>query len=139
MDLFQESVTEFIDKFEASRDPALWEKLVNEEADEVLKAAADLLKEFCDLTYVTQGMVITLGDRKYTLPADLEKKVVACYRLLEAVEGVLDEASMEEAFKRVHASNMSKLGSDGKPIRRSDGKIIKGPNYKAPELLDLVS
>ena len=38
------------------------------------------------------------------------------------------------AFLEVHNSNMSKLGTDGKPIYREDGKIMKGPNYKAPEL-----
>lgn len=33
-----------------------------------------------------------------------------------------------EAFKRVHESNMSKLGEDGRPIYREDGKVLKGPN-----------
>jgi predicted HAD superfamily Cof-like phosphohydrolase len=41
-------------------------------------------------------------------------------------------------FERVHASNMSKLGEDGKPIKREDGKIQKGPNYKEPDLEDLL-
>ena len=35
----------------------------------------------------------------------------------------------ERGFVEVHASNMSKLGADGKPIYREDGKILKGPNY----------
>jgi len=34
---------------------------------------------------------------------------------------------------------MSKLGLDGKPIRRSDGKVLKGPNYEPPTLTDLVN
>jgi hypothetical protein len=33
---------------------------------------------------------------------------------------------------------MSKLGDDGKPLYRSDGKVIKGPNYKEPDLGDLI-
>jgi hypothetical protein len=33
---------------------------------------------------------------------------------------------------------MSKLGPDGKPIMRDDGKVMKGPNYKKPDLSDLV-
>lgn len=49
------------------------------------------------------------------------------------------EWDLEEALFRVHKSNMSKLGLDGKPIRRSDGKILKGPNYEPPNLNDLVS
>lgn len=42
------------------------------------------------------------------------------------------------ALDRVHKSNMSKLGDDGKPIRRPDGKVLKGPNYQPPVLIDLV-
>ena len=49
------------------------------------------------------------------------------------------EWDLEEALDRVHKSNMSKLGLDGKPIRRADGKVLKGPNYQPPILTDLVS
>ena len=45
---------------------------------------------------------------------------------------------LDEAWSRVHASNMSKLGEDGKPIYRVDGKVLKGPNYAPPQLGDLV-
>ena len=45
---------------------------------------------------------------------------------------------LKKAFKRVHQSNMSKLGLDGKPIYREDGKVLKGPNYQPPDLSDLV-
>lgn len=37
-----------------------------------------------------------------------------------------------DVFAAIHASNMSKLGADGKPIYREDGKIMKGPNYAPP-------
>ena len=46
--------------------------------------------------------------------------------------------NLDEAMDRVHQSNMSKLGEDGKPIRREDGKVLKGPNYQPPTLTDLV-
>ena len=45
---------------------------------------------------------------------------------------------IEQALRRVHKSNMSKLGDDGKPIKREDGKVLKGPNYQPPDLSDLV-
>ena len=45
---------------------------------------------------------------------------------------------LEQALRRVHRSNMSKLGDDGKPIYREDGKVLKGPNYQPPNLTDLV-
>ena len=76
--------------------------------EEIKAAKAALLKELCDLQYVLSGFAVTFG-----LPFD-------------------------EAFKRVHESNMSKLGLDGKPIYREDGKVLKGPNYKKPDLSDLV-
>lgn len=41
---------------------------------------------------------------------------------------------IETCFNIVQASNMSKLGEDGKPIYREDGKIMKGPNYTPPDL-----
>ena len=44
---------------------------------------------------------------------------------------------LDEALDRVHQSNMSKL-VDGKPLKREDGKVLKGPNYKPPYLEDLV-
>ena len=44
---------------------------------------------------------------------------------------------LEEVFMRTHYSNMSKLGNDGFPIYREDGKVLKGPNYEPPVLRDL--
>lgn len=41
---------------------------------------------------------------------------------------------LDACFKEVHRSNMSKLGEDGKPIYREDGKVLKGPNYSKPNL-----
>ena len=45
---------------------------------------------------------------------------------------------LDKCFEEVQNSNMSKLGEDGKPIYRADGKVLKGPNYKPPQLSDLV-
>jgi len=41
---------------------------------------------------------------------------------------------LDSCFQEVHASNMSKLGKDGEPIYRHDGKVLKGPDYFAPDL-----
>lgn len=68
---------------------------------------ARMMKELADLQYVLSGMVVALG-----LP-------------------------MQEAFRRVHQSNMSKL-VNGRPLKREDGKFLKGPNYKPPFLDDLM-
>lgn len=41
---------------------------------------------------------------------------------------------IDDVFAEIHASNMSKLGEDGQPIRREDGKVLKGPNYFKPDI-----
>lgn len=63
-----------------------------------------LAKELADLLYVTYGTAVAFG------------------------------IDITEAFRRVHESNMSKLGDDGKPVVRSDGKVLKGPNYRPPSM-----
>jgi phosphoribosyl-ATP pyrophosphohydrolase len=64
---------------------------------------------------------------------ELTDLVYVCYQFAASQEWDLDEA-----FRRVHESNMSKLDEYGKPIYRPDGKVLKGPNYKEPHLLDLI-
>jgi predicted HAD superfamily Cof-like phosphohydrolase len=86
--------------------------LLQEELDE-LKAAleqgdiVETLDALTDLQYVLDGAYLSFG--------------------LHTVKTA--------AFDEVHRSNMSKLGADGKPIRRpEDGKVMKGPNYSPPDL-----
>tara|TARA_A100001011_G_scaffold150881_1_gene159308 strand:- start:9090 stop:9482 length:393 start_codon:yes stop_codon:yes gene_type:complete len=45
---------------------------------------------------------------------------------------------ISEVFEEIQRSNMSKLGSDGKPIYREDGKILKGPNYFKPNISSIL-
>ena len=71
-----------------------------------LETRTRMLKELSDLQYVLSGMAVS-----FNLP-------------------------LEEAFDRVHTSNMSKL-VNGKPLKREDGKFLKGPNYQPPHLEDL--
>lgn len=46
---------------------------------------------------------------------------------------------LDKCFEEVHNSNMSKLGEDGRPIYREDGKVLKGPNYWQPDLKKVLS
>jgi predicted HAD superfamily Cof-like phosphohydrolase len=41
---------------------------------------------------------------------------------------------LDDCFHEVHRSNMTKLGEDGRPMYREDGKVMKGPNYEEPDL-----
>jgi predicted HAD superfamily Cof-like phosphohydrolase len=45
---------------------------------------------------------------------------------------------IEEVFDEIQRSNMSKLGHDGKPIYREDGKVMKGPNYFKPDFSEIL-
>jgi hypothetical protein len=53
------------------------------------------------------------------------------------LDPVVNDQIFGEAFERVVASNMTKLGDAGKPVRNEAGKIMKGSNYVAPYLIDL--
>lgn len=44
----------------------------------------------------------------------------------------------DKCFREVHRSNMSKLGDDGKPVYRADGKVLKGPNFTPPDLTSIL-
>ncbi len=46
---------------------------------------------------------------------------------------------IEDIFDEIQSSNMSKLGDDGKPIYRNDGKVLKGPNYKKPNIKKIIN
>ena len=64
---------------------------------------------------------------------ELSDLVYVCFQYAASQDWDLDEA-----MRRVHKSNMSKLDEYGKPIRRADGKVLKGPMYEPPNLKDLV-
>ena len=146
-----QEVSEFIRVFDASTDIALWERLIEEEVMELhVELTADtinrenVLKEAADVIYVVTpliGIVEALGDIGLVSEErmlKLQKLVERADNKLEVAIGMFGEETIEKAVKLVHASNMSKLGDDGKPIRRDDGKILKGNNYKAPDLSALV-
>ena len=86
-------------------------------------------KEFIE----AEGMLFRHGRNfKEECLKELADLVYVCYQYAENMGWFLDEA-----LDRVHQSNMSKLGEDGKPIYREDGKVLKGPNYEPPNLEDL--
>ena len=69
---------------------------------------ARLVKEMSDIIYILAGTAVSLG-----LPLD-------------------------EVFTAVHESNMSKLGPDGKPVYREDGKVMKGSQYRPPNVIKVM-
>ena len=89
--------------------------LMKEENEEYLEAA-----ENNDLVEVADA----LGDMLYIL----------CGTIIE--HGMQDK--IEEVFNEIQRSNMSKLGNDGKPIYREDGKVLKGPNYFKPNIAEIL-
>lgn len=70
-----------------------------------------------------------------TAPADKRKLAKELADILYVVYGTADAfgIDIDRVFEEVHRSNMSKL-VDGKPLKREDGKVLKGPNYTPPNL-----
>ena len=92
---------------------------------------------------MTTGLALTAVQHIGSLITETERQKVAkqqnkASRALNEYLLVYGDDVFMEAFNRVHLSNMSKLGADGKPIYREDGKVLKGPNYKKPDLSDLM-
>jgi predicted HAD superfamily Cof-like phosphohydrolase len=74
----------------------------------------------------------TIEENQLAQLKELADLVFVCYQFAAARGWNLDAA-----MNRVFESNMSKL-VDGKPLRREDGKVLKGPNYQPPVLDDLI-
>ena len=90
-------------------------ELMKEENQEYLEAAKEgNLIEVAD----------ALGDMLYIL----------CGTIIE--HGLQNKIA--EVFEEIQRSNMSKLGEDGKPVYREDGKVLKGPNYTRPNLENIL-
>lgn len=91
-------------------------ELIREENEEYLEACREgNLVEIAD----------ALGDQLYIL----------CGTILR--HGL--QHKIEEVFDEIHRSNMSKLGADGKPIYREDGKVLKGPSYFKPDIQKILN
>jgi predicted HAD superfamily Cof-like phosphohydrolase len=114
---------EFVDKLRMQL------SLIKEEGDEFNEA----LEEWVDLSARLSTPEDALTFTKKHVLKELGDLVYVCYQMA-AFLGV----DLDAAFDRIHQSNMSKLGEDGKPIYRQDGKVLKGPNYKEPDLSGLV-
>ena len=95
---------------------ALRHRLMTEENEEYLEAAlAGNLVEVAD----------ALGDMLYIL----------CGTMI--THGMQDK--IEDVFREIQRSNLSKLGADGQPIYREDGKVMKGPNYFKPDIAAILA
>ena len=129
---------EFDEKFSASKDPALWVKLAEEEVEEFRKAAENVLKELADVVYVLVGLNNLVGDAETArLTAHLE--TIDNGLLGDLISTIFTHVDAEELVGRIHASNMSKLGEDGQPVRREDGKILKPEGWTPPDLAALLN
>ena len=92
-----------------------------------------ITEEFKELLQA-DGMMFRVGsEAKANCLKELADLVYVCYQYAANQRWDLDEA-----LDRVHKSNMSKLDTNGQPIFREDGKVLKGPNYAPPNLEDLV-
>jgi len=92
-----------------------------------------ITEEFKEFLEAEGQLYLTSSNVRQNCLKELADLVYVCYQYAANMGWDLDKA-----MDRVHQSNMSKLGEDGLPIYRDDGKVLKGPNYKPPNLEDLV-
>jgi len=78
--------------------------------------------------------------RRALIERDIVEVADALTDLLYVVYGAGHSFGIDlnKCFDEVHSSNMTKLGPEGKPIYREDGKVMKGPGYRAPDLKTLL-
>lgn len=145
----------------------LYTKLVEEEHEEWLEEyfgydsrEFDELKELTDLLYVTLGLGYSYNYnfsviKQCNIPeyydysiTDFVEQIAVGNReasvlndLIYSIFGYANSMNwnLSEAFARVHVSNMSKLGPDGKPVYREDGKVMKSDTYTPAFLEDLTN
>lgn len=99
--------------------------------DDAINLYEDLMQE--ELTEFRDAM--EFGDEAEILDAVADMQVILDGIWIQTGFHVLKDEAMREVFK----SNMSKLGADGKPIYREDGKILKGPNYFKPDFKRVIN
>ena len=92
-----------------------------------------ITEEYMEFIEAEMMLFRTADKYKEECLKELADLVYVCYQYAVNMGWDLDRA-----LKLVHKSNLSKLDEDGKPIRREDGKILKGPNYKKPNLHSLI-
>lgn len=146
-------VQDFMRIMDTNRDFVWWaETLITEETKELSQAMsesegmAQVFKESADLFYVVAGFYNCMPHAAPMLLS--EERNEAIQTIVEDAWNTLATASNQykipmelfgKAFAIVHASNLSKLDDEGNPIRREDGKIMKGPNYVAPDMTPVVN
>ena len=123
MNKFYRSVKEFQEAFGQTPSIHRRVKLIKEEYKELMEA-------------IPLSLVFSYSSDD-PMPFNMMKKEAA--DLLYVLTGLFVDYGwdMDAIFDRVHESNMSKLGDDGKPIYREDGKVLKSSNYKEPDLSGL--
>lgn len=132
---------EFLEKEMTKERIELRERLFYEELKEYNDAEknndkVEMLDAVCDMYYIhigtlleqNKGDVEKVASKIFFLEDERTRKIFNW----EVENGF--EKILFQAFSEIHKSNMSKLGLDGKPIYREDGKITKGPNFFPPNL-----
>ena len=130
-------VKEFMEKF----GHPVYERPTEIEDEDWLHMRLELIREELGELYEACGYEIGEWNEVVPVRQMARTNVIAAADALGDLEYVVNGMALgmgidlPEVVKEIHRSNMTKLGEDGKPIYREDGKILKGPGYEAPNLL----
>jgi predicted HAD superfamily Cof-like phosphohydrolase len=131
---FQGAVAQFHEAFGVDND------IVTPENFRALLARRVTLitEETREVVEAIEGVKEGIGNRGYPV-GRVEHLAKELADLLYVAFGTADLLGIPlgKAFAEVHDSNMSKLGDDGEPILRADGKVLKGPNYREADMTDV--
>jgi len=141
-----ESVHAQVVAFHVANDQPILKRPQVPSDDRVRLRLALIAEEFVELLAASVSDLFEVGDelrivtdflKAAHVRVDLPEFVDALADLDYVVEGTRLEFGIDgdPIAAEVHRSNMSKLGADGKPVRREDGKIMKGPNYSPPDIV----
>ena len=136
--------TPAVEFHEAFGAPIAWRPTVPPEDRRLLRLNL-ILEELLEFGGAS-GFTLVNRDNEWTFTENpvLVPNVIEAADTLADIRYVTEGAALEwgipleKCVREVHRSNMSKLGANGKPILREDGKILKGPGYTPPRIADLL-
>lgn len=143
------TITDMVTQFHQTYGVPMPDKLTDiSTAREQLRLRIDLeefleLANACGITLYAHGKAVELADCAFVPNGNIVNVFEIADGLGDGIYVKYGHAlergiPIDKVLAEIHRSNMSKLGSDDKPIYRDDGKVLKGPNYSPPDLHSII-
>ena len=104
-------------------------RLIHEEAGEVIRALGCVVLRWSDGSTTVESRPDLVGE---PVLSNIAHELADLQYVTHG--GQVEAGVPQDVFAEVHRANMSKLGDDGRPVLRADGKVMKGPKYRPPDV-----